>query len=137
MGKTQKPPLTAYCPFVIAPPAHFVDVDDVRMIQPGGGLGFAAKAGDLFRTSEATRMDQLERDDAAEADLPGAIDLSHAAVAEEFEQFVVAEAVDAWRGSFRVRAWLRRHAQEAARALVAGDVSQEERTAYGTPDWLG
>jgi len=117
--------------------ADFVDVNDVRMIEPGGGLGFAAEAGDFLRTGKAPGVNQLEGDDAVETELAGAIYLAHAAVAKEFEEFVVAEIVDAAGQHF-----LQRQAQQAPRALTAGSTGQEQRAAGGAAGrfgrvWLG
>ena len=70
---------------------NFVNGDDVRMVEAGGGFRFAHESLHLGLAGEQAGQQHLERDGTVEADLPGAIDNAHAAAGEFAEQFVVAE----------------------------------------------
>ena len=71
--------------------ADLVDGDDVRVLEPRGGLGLGAEPGAVRVGGEVRFADHLQRDDAVQALLPGLVDDAHAAAAEFFEQLEVAE----------------------------------------------
>ena len=68
----------------------FVHPNDVRMLDPGGDLGFCLEPGDLIGGRHRPGQDHLERDDPIEVDLSGAVDDAHAAAADFAEQHVFA-----------------------------------------------
>ena len=84
--------------------ADVVDVDDVRVSQSGGGLGFGLKAADQLGRSEVAGQDHLDGHRAVEPFLPGLVDDAHAAAADLADQLVRAEIarqlppVQGWRG---------------------------------------
>ena len=80
--------------------AHVVDGDDVWMLQTGGGAGLGLKSLDGFCTGELAEGEQLHRHDAVQVDLPCAIDHAHAALADLFQQLVIAETLTS---AFRLR----------------------------------
>ena len=61
--------------------ADVVDVDDVRVIDAVGGARLAEHPRAEVRLAAEVRADQLERDDAVDEDVTGAIDDAHAAFA--------------------------------------------------------
>ena len=61
------------------PLAHLVDLNDVRMLQAGDGLGLDPEPGPLVRTGVRAGQDHLEGHRAIEPDLAGPIDDPHAA----------------------------------------------------------
>ena len=71
--------------------ADLVDGDDVRVLEPGGGLGLGAEPGAVGVGRQVRLADHLQRDDPVEALLPGLVDDAHAAAAEFLEQLEVAE----------------------------------------------
>lgn len=73
--------------------ADFVNGDDVGVLQTAGGGGFGAETEHLFLRRQRTVRQHLHRDDPIEADLPGAIDEAHAALADACQQFVAAETL--------------------------------------------
>ena len=83
--------------------ADLVDRHDVRMIQLRGGLGFRMEPLHFLATGELAGEDQLEGDDAVEADLAGAINRAHAAAGELTKQLVVAKGVEWGGGGFAGR----------------------------------
>src|SRR5215212_1784987 len=70
----------------------FVDADNVRMLKMRRGFGFAAEPQYFLFARELSRENHLQRDDTIQTDLPRAIDDSHAAAPDFFEQFEVTEA---------------------------------------------
>ena len=62
--------------------ADVVDVDDVRVIDAVGGARFAQHPRAQVRLAAQIGANQLERDDAIDEDVAGAIDDAHAAFAE-------------------------------------------------------
>ncbi len=71
--------------------ADLVDGADVRVVEGGGGLGLAAEA-DLVRGAHgAPMMKELDRHLAAQLDVRGEVDDSHAASAQGPEQPVVGD----------------------------------------------
>ena len=59
-----------------------VGLDNVRMIELGGGMDFALKPLDRLRTGQPFLANDLEGDDAAHLVVPGLEDCPHAALAE-------------------------------------------------------
>ncbi|MFO0669228.1 MAG: hypothetical protein U0235_06300 [Polyangiaceae bacterium] len=59
--------------------ADVVDVDDVRVVDPIRGARFAQHPRAKVRFSAQIRADELERDDAIDEDVAGAIDDAHSA----------------------------------------------------------
>ena len=72
--------------------AHFMNGDDVRMLQTGRSRGFGAKSLDGFLARKLPGQDHFDGHDPVQADLPGLIDHAHAAAGNFFQEFVVAEA---------------------------------------------
>ena len=71
--------------------AEAVDGDDVRVVDPGGGLRFAAKALLEDLVLGHVVWQDLERDDAVGPGVVGLIDLAHSAPAQQLLQLVVPE----------------------------------------------
>src|SRR5262249_52348669 len=99
---------------------HGVDVDDVRMVQLGRGLGLSQEAClDLAAKSQLWR-EHLDRDDALEPAILGAIDDSHAATPNLGIQLIVRakNALDmrAQLGIRRRYYWLRQSSGSRIRA---------------------
>jgi hypothetical protein len=69
-----------------------VDGDDVGMVKAGGGAGFALEAAGGLRAGESSDQEDFDRHEPIEAGLAGAVDDSHAAPSDLFEEFVFAEA---------------------------------------------
>src|SRR5262249_31610311 len=61
--------------------ADLVDRHNVRMVQVGGGLGFAAEALHVRVRGQVPGADHLEGDGAVERQLAGLVDDGHAAAA--------------------------------------------------------
>ena len=80
--------------------AHFVDLDDVGVLEPRDGLGLGAEAGRLGHAGVAPRQDHLERHLAIEADMPRPVDHAHPAAAELPQDLIA--------GQLRARARRRR-----------------------------
>jgi len=68
-----------------------VDRNDVRMVQPGGGLGLAAEALHGFFGQPQSGAEQLERNLAVEGDLPRFMDAAHAAAADLAHDLEIAD----------------------------------------------
>jgi hypothetical protein len=64
------------------------------MAQPGCGLRVALEALHRLVAGELPKQQHLERDDAVEFGMPGAIDHTHAAMTEFFQQFVLTKATE-------------------------------------------
>ncbi len=67
--------------------AEVVDGDDIRMVQPRQGLGFACEPPGELRILLLFPGQDFERDEAVQARLPRLIDNAHATPAEAFENF--------------------------------------------------
>jgi hypothetical protein len=63
--------------------AHVVDLDDVGVAQAGDRLGLALEARPLVRPGVGAGEEHLEGDGAIESQMPGLVDDTHAAPAEE------------------------------------------------------
>ncbi len=74
--------------------ADFMDGDDGRMAQAGGGAGFRVESDDVQLAGQDPSADHLDGDEAIEADLAGPVDDPHAAAVDFLEEFVVAEIPD-------------------------------------------
>src|SRR5262245_17504423 len=72
--------------------ADVVDRDDVGMIQGGSGTGFALESLDAIGIRGEVLPQHLDRHDASEPLVAGAIDLAHAAATERLEDLVRSEA---------------------------------------------
>ena len=68
--------------------ADFVDLDDVRMLEPGDRLGFDIEAGQLMIARMGAGQHHLERDEAVEPALTCLVNDAHAAPAQLAEDFV-------------------------------------------------
>ena len=77
--------------------SHLVHGHDVIVIQAGGGPGFRLEATDdlaplvVRQIVEQFGLDELQRDDSADAELFGAIDDPHTTPADPIQQLVVAQ----------------------------------------------
>ena len=81
---------------------NFVDRADVRMIQRGGGLGFALKAAESLRVFGYVVGQELESDKATEFDVLSLVDHTHAAAAELLDDAVVRDGLaDHWSTMLR------------------------------------
>src|SRR4051812_2338715 len=69
--------------------ANFVDGNNVRMVEAGGGFGFSVEAFDFGLTSKDAGANHLHCDAAIEAHLPGAVNYAHPAASNLVKQFVV------------------------------------------------
>ncbi len=87
--------------------ADLVDGDDVRVVEPGDGLGLVAEPADLVVGGQRGGPDHLQGDGAVQADLSGLVDDAHAAAAELGLDLVVAEIAHPCAGR-QARRWLRR-----------------------------
>ena len=68
--------------------ADLVDLDDVRVLQPGDGPGFLIEAGELLRAGVPAGENHLEGDEPIQPRLPGLVDDAHAAAAQLREDLV-------------------------------------------------
>src|SRR4029077_20821125 len=81
--------------------AHFINRKDVWMIQTGHRLGFSSETLQCSVRIGAITKDALYRHDAPGMSLPGAIDHSHAAATDLFEDFVISQEPGlVWRVHF-------------------------------------
>ncbi len=71
---------------------ELINRDNVRVIECGRGTSFHLKAGHGFGLRMMLQQNGLDCDFTAEARVPGAINLAHAAGTELLEDFVGAEA---------------------------------------------
>src|SRR5215813_532360 len=71
--------------------ADFVNGDDVRVVEPGGGFGLLYKAAQAVDVLRELRRQQLERDLAFEARVQGEVDFAHPALAQQRKDPVVTE----------------------------------------------
>ncbi len=78
--------------------ADFIDGRHVRMVQPGGRLGLAAKPREVGCGGQLAAKDHLERHDPSEADLPRAEHDAHAAATDLLENLVIADALTGLEG---------------------------------------
>src|SRR5208282_2795878 len=90
--------------------AHFMDGNDIWMLQRRRGHCLSAKAFHRFRRSMRPEQQQFERDDSIQALLSGLIKDAHATVPDLFQQFVITEMSDITegRGWFEFRGCVRR-----------------------------
>jgi hypothetical protein len=70
--------------------AHFVNGDDVGVVQRGRGLRLLKKPAAFVCVGGAVGRQELQRDRAVEQDVPGPVDHAHATFPETIEDFVVA-----------------------------------------------
>jgi hypothetical protein len=77
---------------------EFINGDDARVIQVGGGLGFGVEPLDVLPASELAGEDHLQGDEAVQPHLPGLVHHAHAATGNFLEELVVPEAPSADRG---------------------------------------
>ena len=66
-----------------------VDLDDVRMLEPGDGLALPAKSFPLGRSRVGAREDHLQGDDASQSAPACLVDDSHAAATEDAQDLIV------------------------------------------------
>ena len=67
-------------------PAHVVDRDDVRMVQPGEGAGLGQVRSDAHLTDDPLRVGHLDRHGAVELVILSQIDLAEATLAQQSDQ---------------------------------------------------
>ena len=72
--------------------AHFVDADDVRMLQTACRGSLTAKPAHKFRTGKGTEQQHFDRDQTIQTALACFIDDAHPAAGDFFEQFVITES---------------------------------------------
>ena len=72
----------------------FIDRTDVWVIQSGGGLGFALKAGESLRIASDFGREEFESHEAVQLGVFGFVDHSHAAAAQFFEDVIVRNVLD-------------------------------------------
>ena len=87
--------------------AEGVDLDDVRVVQPGDGLGLGQEADGRLGPGVVAGQDHLQGDEAVEPDLAGLVDDAHAAAAQLAEDLVAGDAPGGpprsrWAGQFGV-----------------------------------
>ena len=70
---------------------HFVDGNNVGVIELGRRLGLGVKASHFFIAGELAAADHLQRNDPPQPHLPGPVDDPHPATGDFVEQFVIAE----------------------------------------------
>src|SRR4051794_20344488 len=70
---------------------HFVNREDIRVIQTGHRLCFSSETLQRPMRISAITEDALYRDDASGMSLPGAINHAHAAATDLFENFVISQ----------------------------------------------
>ena len=75
----------------------FVNVDDVGMVQLGGGFGFGSKPRDISRRSIVAPQDHFQRDDSIKAFLTSTINDAHPTATEFTQQFVVTAVAGCFR----------------------------------------
>ena len=68
--------------------ADLVDLNDVRVLQPGDSLGLDAEAGELLGAGVRTGQDHLQGHEPIQGHLFGLVDDAHAAPAEQADDFV-------------------------------------------------
>jgi hypothetical protein len=73
--------------------ANVVNGADVRMIERGGGLGFALETGEGLRVARDVLREKFQRDETAEARVLGFVDDTHAATTEFFDDAVVRDGL--------------------------------------------
>jgi hypothetical protein len=90
---TQRPALDQFTDDVLLPgfDAEIIDADNVRVIEPGDGAGFALKAAMLVGARGAVFAKDFDHDIAVEAEISGAVDLAHAAGPEHRPDLVWAQ----------------------------------------------
>ena len=81
--------------------ADVVDVDDVRVAEPGGGLRLGLEAADQLGRGQVAGQDHLHGHGAVEALLPGLVDHAHPAPADLADQLVRAEIPRQFAGGRR------------------------------------
>ena len=100
------------------PFSDFKDLNDVRMLQAGNRLSFAAKAPQIAR---AVSAETLDRDEPIQLAVPRLVDQAHGAAADEFERVVT--------GDFR-----RRNGRDEQRRIHAARCARREiRCRRGRP----
>src|SRR5262249_59746058 len=71
-------------------PGDFVDEDDGRVVEGGGHAGFLTEAADALRVFGEARLQQVERDLAAQLSVARQIDLAHASAPDLADDLVMA-----------------------------------------------
>ena len=75
--------------------AHFVDRDDVRMLELCNGLGLGAESLDEPGFGELAGKQHLDRNNPVQAPLPGLIDDPHPSASNHLQQIIIPEALTA------------------------------------------
>ena len=78
--------------------ADVVDGDDIRMIESGDGAGLLLEAAEAIGVVGERRGKSFEGNVAEEASVACAVDLTHAAGANEGDDFVGAKLSVGWEG---------------------------------------
>ncbi len=94
--------------------AYLVDGQDVGVIEVGGRLRLRAKALDIGIRCQGATQDHLQRDNAVERNLAGAVDDAHPAAGNLLEKGVVANVAHG-----HSRCWLRGSGRE--RGVIDGN----------------
>ncbi len=74
--------------------AHFVDRDDVRMVEPCGRFRLDAKPADLGLGRERPGEDHLQRHDPVQAEVTCLVNHSHPTAGQLLDEFVVSDSPD-------------------------------------------
>ena len=113
--------------------AHFVDTDDVRMLETRRCLRLRTEPFDRRPAGELTGQDHLERHLTVEIGLVSAIDHAHSTARDLSQEFVIAKGTGKQfrRGSVRLahRRGLQRHLHQTLRAVAGKDLRRERRAA--------
>src|SRR5206468_122748 len=72
--------------------AHFINGQNVRMIEPRCSFGFTAETNQCLLAIRVITQNALQRDDAARVSLASAINNAHPAAADLFEDLIVAKS---------------------------------------------
>jgi len=72
----------------------FIDRTDVWVIQSGGGLGFALKAGESLRIASDFGREEFESHEAMELGVFRFVDHAHPATAQFFEDVIAGNVLD-------------------------------------------
>src|SRR5262249_54969048 len=87
--------------------ADLMDLDDVRVLEPGRRLGLRAEALALHGPRVGTGQDHLQGDDSAQRGLAGLVDYAHAAAAQRPEDHVTGDGNDTRRTGLASRSRVR------------------------------
>ncbi|OAI41122.1 hypothetical protein AYO40_03835 [Planctomycetaceae bacterium SCGC AG-212-D15] len=72
--------------------AHFMDLDDVGMLQSGDGLGFRAKPNQFLARRVLRAENHFQRDHALQIEMKRLVDHAHAAAAQDAQDLIADDA---------------------------------------------